>query len=191
MSNKQGRPVKFLLIGRTASGKSSIAKEVCRHLGLKQVISYTTRPMRKTEANGADHIFILETDVNQYKDDIAAYTVINGYQYFTTFDVIDKADIYVIDPNGVDSLKLKCGNRYKFIEIYIFTPKRIAEQRAKQRGDAVSEFRERWDAENEQFKNYERHGTFQWHLINDGTLKESVQKVSRWIQQEMAENSSC
>ena len=119
------KPTKFLIIGRTASGKSSIAKAVCEKLGLNQVISYTTRPRRPKEKDCVDHIFITEEDVEKYKDDIAAYTEINGYKYFTTYDVLDKSDVYVIDPIGVDNLKLKCGDQYRFIEIYIRVPKQL------------------------------------------------------------------
>lgn len=179
------KPVKFLFIGRTASGKSSIAKAVCEKTGLKQVVSYTTRPMRKSEKNGSDHIFITDDEVVQYEDDIAAYTEINGYKYFTTYDVIDKADIYVIDPIGVDNLKIKCGNRYEFIEIYIRTPQKLAEERARIRGDKLKDFKQRWVAENQQFTDYENRHTFAWHLRNDRPFEESVDKVCKWIQIEI------
>lgn len=176
------KPLKFLFLGRTASGKSSIAKAVCKRMGLTQVVSYTTRPMRKSEKNGSDHIFITDEEVSQYEDDIAAYTEINGYKYFTTYDVIDKADIYVIDPIGVDNLKIKCGDRYEFIEIYIRTPQKIAEERARIRGDKLEDFKQRWVSENKQFTDYENRHTFEWHLRNDRPFDESVDKVCSWIQ---------
>lgn len=179
------KPLKFLFIGRTASGKSSIAKAVCENMGLTQVVSYTTRPMRKSEKNGSDHIFITDEDVSQYEDDIAAYTEINGYKYFTTYDVIDKSDIYVIDPIGVDNLKLKCGDRYDFVEIYIRTPQKIAEQRAKKRGDKLKDFKQRWVSENKQFTDYEKRQAFAYHLLNDRPFDESVDKVCSWIQIEL------
>ena len=100
----KNKPLKFLFVGRTASVKSSISKAVGDKMGLKQVVSYTTRPMRKNEKDGSDHIFISDNELNTYKDDIEAYTEINGYKYFTTFDIIDHSDIYVIDPNGSDNL---------------------------------------------------------------------------------------
>ena len=178
------KPLKFLFIGRTASGKSSIAKAVCEKMGLTQVVSYTTRPMRKSEKNGADHIFISDEDVAQYESDIAAYTEINGYKYFTTYDVIDKSDIYVIDPIGVDNLKIKCGDRYEFIEIYIRTPQKLAEIRARMRGDKLKDFKQRWISENKQFTDYENMYTFAWHLRNDRPFDESVNKVCEWIQRE-------
>lgn len=179
------KPIKFLFIGRTASGKSSIAKAVCEKMGLTQVVSYTTRPMRKSEKNGADHIFITDEEVSQYEDDIAAYTEINGYKYFTTYDVIDKSDIYVIDPIGVDNLKIKCGDRYEFVEIYIRTPQDLSETRARLRGDKLKDFKQRWVAENQQFTDYENRHTFAWHLRNDRPFDESVDKVCSWIQIEL------
>lgn len=179
------KSLKFLFIGRTASGKSSIAKAVCEKIGLSQVVSYTTRPMRKSEKNGSDHIFITDTEVAQYENDIAAYTEINGYKYFTTYDVIDNADIYVIDPVGVDNLKIKCGDRYEFIEIYIRTPQKIAEERARIRGDKLKDFKQRWVSENKQFTDYEKRQTFAYHLLNNRPFDESVDKVCKWIQIEL------
>ena len=180
-----GKPLKFLFIGRTASGKSSIAKAVCKRMRLTQVVSYTTRPMRKSEKNGSDHIFITDEEVSQYEDDIAAYTEINGYKYFTTYDMIDKADIYVIDPIGVDNLKIKCGDRYEFIEIYIRTQQKLAEERARIRGDKLKDYKQRWVSENQQFTDYENRHTFAWHLRNDRPFEESVNKVCSWIQIEL------
>ena len=179
------KPLKFLFIGRTASGKSSIAKAVCKRMGLTQVVSYTTRPMRKSEKNGSDHIFITNEEVSQYEDDIAAYTEINGYKYFTTYDVIDQANIYVIDPVGVDSLKIKCSDRYDFVEIYIRTPQKIAEERARIREDKLKDFKQRWVSENQMFTDYENRHTFAWHLRNDRPFDESVDKVCKWIQIEL------
>ena len=179
------KPLKFIFIGRTASGKSSIAKAVCEKMGLTQVVSYTTRPMRKSEKNGSDHIFIPDEDVARYENDIAAYTEINGFKYFTTYDVIDKSDIYVIDPIGVDSLKIKCNDRYEFIEIYIRTPQKLAEERARIRGDKLKDFKQRWVSENQQFTDYENRHTFAWHLRNDRPFDESVDKVCKWIQIEL------
>ena len=179
------KPLKFLFIGRTASGKSSIAKAVCERMGLTQVLSYTTRPMRKSEKNGSDHIFISDEDVAQYETIRISITEINGYKYFTTYDVIDNADIYVIDPVGVDNLKIKCGDRYEFIEIYIRTPQKIAEERARIRGDKLKDFKQRWVSENKMFTDYENRHTFDWHLRNDRPFDESVDKVCKWIQVEL------
>ena len=158
-------------------------------MGLTQVVSYTTRPMRKSEKNGSDHIFIPDEDVARYENDIAAYTEINGFKYFTTYDVIDKSDIYVIDPIGVDSLKIKCNDRYDFVEIYIRTPQKLSETRARVRGDKLKDFKQRWVSENQMFTDYENRHTFAWHLRNDRPFDESVNKVCKWIQIEIAKRN--
>lgn len=175
------KPVKFLIIGRSSSGKSSIAKAVCEKLNLKLVISYTTRPMRPGETNYADHIFINDNDVNKYKDDIAAYTEINGYKYFTTYEIVDQSDIYIIDPNGVLDLKNNLKDQYDFIEIYIRCPINIATERAIQRGDDLTTFMTRYKSENQQFSQYEKSMSFDFHLLNDRSFDEAVNKVVSWI----------
>ena len=179
------KPIKFLVLGRTGSGKTSIVRAVCERMRLKQVVSYTTRPMRESEKVWSDHIFITDSEVAQYENDIAAYTEIDGNKYFVTYDIIDSSDIYVIDPAGLDSLKIKCKDRYEFVEIYIRTPQKIAEERAKLRGDKVKIFQQRWVSENQQFSEYENRHTFAWHLRNDRSFEESVGKVCSWIQLEL------
>lgn len=179
------KPIKFLVLGRTGSGKTSIVRAVCERMRLKQVVSYTTRPMRESEKVWSDHIFITDSEVAQYENDIAAYTEIDGNKYFVTYDIIDSSDIYVIDPAGLDSLKIKCKDRYEFVEIYIRTPQKIAEERAKLRGDKVKNFQQRWVSENQQFSEYENRHTFAWHLRNDRSFEESVDKVCSWIQMEL------
>lgn len=172
-------------MGRTASGKSSIAKEVCKRMGLKLVKSYTTRPMCLGEEKDSDHIFITEEEVDQYRNQIAAYTEINGYQYFTTYDVIDQSDVYVIDPAGITSLKEKCGDRYRFVEIYIWIPQVIVKARALTRGDDIEKFESRYESESGQFSDYEKWHYANYSLLNMKSFEESVDQVCQWIQYEL------
>lgn len=186
------KKLKFLFIGRTASGKSSIAKEVCRRLGLKQVKSYTTRPKREGETEeNSDHYFVTKDDFDfimsdsQVNNGIAAYTEINGYEYCTTIDILDDSDIYVIDPDGVEYLKNHCTNKYDFIEIYFRIPYSISEKRFVDRGGTKQEFKRRYDKESEQFGEYEKLQKFHYHILNDKSFEESVNTVCKWILKEM------
>ena len=70
-------------------------------------------------------------------------------------------------------------------EIYIRTPQKIAEERARIRGDKLKDFKQRWVSENKQFTDYENRHTFEWHLRNDRPFDESVDKVCSWIQIEL------
>lgn len=177
------------MIGRTGAGKSVIARSVCEKLGLKQVKSLTTRhPRNENEKNDSwDHYFVSneEFDYIGNMEGFAAYTEINGNRYATTFDELDKSDVYVIDPAGVKNLKEACGDQYKFIEIYIRVPYRLNEQRFIDRGGTKQEFKSRYDDESTQFAEYEKAQMFDYHLLNDKPLDESVDIVCEWIKKEI------
>lgn len=90
--------------GRTAAGKSSIAKKLSDKLGLKLLQSYTTRAPRPDESadlEHSDHIFISDDEFDKLQD-IAAETTINGVRYCTTMGMLNQSDFYVIDPDGID-----------------------------------------------------------------------------------------
>lgn len=178
------KTVKFLFVGRTCSGKSSIAKAVSEKLGLRVVKSYTTRQPRNNEKNGeSDHYFISEDEFDMLDSvyGFVAETEINNVKYATTYDELKKSDIYVIDPNGVENLMRICGSDFEFVTVYIRVPYKVAEERYVQRGGTKKDFKARYDSENDQFKEYEKRREFDFHLLNDGSLEDSVSSVCEWI----------
>lgn len=182
------KPIKFLFIGRTCSGKSSIAKAVSEKLGLRVVKSYTTRPPRNNEKNGeSDHYFISEDEFGMLGSmyGFVAETEINNVKYATTYEELERSDIYVIDPNGVDNLMRICGNDFELLTIYIRVPYKIAEERYVHRGGTKKDFKDRYDSENNQFKEYEKRKEFDFHLLNDGTFEDSVNNLCRWIKKKL------
>lgn len=100
----------FLFVGRSASGKTTVANTLEKEHGYKQVESYTTRKPRFEGEAG--HVFISKEEFNNL-DELAAYTFYNNHHYGTTFEQLNECDIYVIDIPGVESLlkKLKDDNR--------------------------------------------------------------------------------
>ncbi len=91
----------FLFIGKSASGKTTIANLLEERNDMKQVQSYTTRPPRFEGEVG--HRFITDDECNELED-IVASTLYNGYWYCATLDQINEADIYVIDITGAKEL---------------------------------------------------------------------------------------
>lgn len=175
----------ILVCGRTGSGKSSIINKVCKELGLKQVISYTTRPRRDNERAGSSgHYFIQPMEVAKYTDDMAAWTEINGYEYFATKFELGSSDIYTIDPHGIMDLKNRCNDEFDFVTIYIRTPKALAMSRCKDRGDEA-EFTKRYEAENQQFTNYEKSMQWDYHILNNRSLDDAVATMSKMIRKEL------
>jgi guanylate kinase len=98
----------YLLIGRSASGKTTIANMLTEKYEYKSVSSYTTRPPRYDGEVG--HIFVDDTTFDQLGE-LAGFVEYNGYRYGTTMKQVDDADIYVIDPIGAEYLLDKCTDR--------------------------------------------------------------------------------
>ena len=99
----------YCIVGRTSSGKDTLAKKIVSTFkDISIIVSYTTRPIRDYETDGVDHWFITEEDyIEKYADkEKLAYTEINGYRYFTLKDDVltQKKNIYIIDPNGLKEI---------------------------------------------------------------------------------------
>jgi guanylate kinase len=100
----------FLFVGRSSSGKTTIANTLEEKYGYKQVESYTTRKPRYDGETG--HIFVTKEEFDALGE-LAAYTFYNNNHYGTTFEQLSKCDIYVVDIPGVETLlqKLKDDSR--------------------------------------------------------------------------------
>jgi guanylate kinase len=91
----------YLLVGKSASGKTTIANFLEKMYGHKQVNSYTTRMPRYYGEIG--HMFISNSEFDQLGE-LAAFTTYNGHRYGVTYEQLAQCDIYVIDIPGVESL---------------------------------------------------------------------------------------
>lgn len=161
VSKKLPRTI-YLLVGRTGSGKTTVAQILEQEKGWKTVKSYTTRPPRPGEIESGDHLFITSDEVSQYKSDMAAYTKIGDFEYFTTIDVLNQSDIYVIDPNGINSLMSTVGDQFNFMIVNVEATKEIRKQRVMERDPTKANFEAREAAETEQFDKFEKE--HQWNI---------------------------
>lgn len=145
----------YLIVGRTGSGKDYLARKLTER-GLKQVLSYATRPKRSENENS--HIFITPEEADQFTDKVAQ-TVINGYEYFATAEQVNESDIYIIDPNGIDVL-VKNMPETEFQVVYVqanddLNRKANAVKRAEDKIAEEQVFDQRNAAEDEQFSDFE------------------------------------
>lgn len=90
-----------LLVGKSASGKTTIANFLEKMHGHKQVESYTTRKPRFYNEPG--HIFISDEEFDKLGE-LAAFTRYNGRRYGVTYEQLDQCSVYVIDIPGVKTL---------------------------------------------------------------------------------------
>lgn len=87
-------PKLFVIMGKSATGKDTLYKEILRNdsLDLKEVISYTTRPIRDGEKEGVEYYFVSNDSLEELKAqdkiiEIRQYNTVHGpWNYFTVND---------------------------------------------------------------------------------------------------------
>ena len=141
--------VLVLLVGRSGSGKTTL-EETLELVGFKSVKSYTTRPPRY---EGEDsHIFISKEEFDALENKMG-YTEFNGYEYCATKEQLDEANIYVIDPSGVEYLKEHYHGKKVFI-LYLNARRSVCEERMIDRGDKYSQMVERLKNDDMEFNGF-------------------------------------
>lgn len=150
----------FLIVGRSASGKDYLRHILEKEYGWSFVLSTTTRPRRFPEED--THIFVSPDVASTIPiTDQAAWTTINGYEYYCTKQQINEANAYIIDPNGIQTLRSTMPE-LKYQIIYLIPGDMVTcRQYAIIRGDDSITYDSRMLAEDEQFKQFEKSDEFQ------------------------------
>lgn len=171
------------ITGRTAAGKSVVAKKMAERLGLKVLQSYTTRQPRPDELadmEHSDHIFISNEEYDKLQD-IAAETEINGCRYCTTVEALNQCDFYVIDPDGIDYLKKEHGKEFHIVQFYIYANDEVRKERFLQRGNTESDFESRNADESNQFNAYEQGHKYDIIIYNNRDIDYALNMMEPYI----------
>lgn len=176
---KNKEHVLMCVMAQSAAGKDRLVTELCNRNGWSQLISYTTRPRRNHE--GDTHIFIIDDEYQAMRTngDIAAYTNINGYHYYSTIEQLYQNDFYIIDPIGVQSLKALDLPDLRIVTIYINVPEEVRKERAKMRGDDMNVYRSRVLSERQEFRDMLKDADFDYSISNVDFPK--AYSVLKWI----------
>jgi len=128
----------IVLIGESASGKSTIEKELVKK-GLKKIVSYTTRPIRKGETDGIDYHYISKEEfLNKLHGKFfAEYTIYNSWYYGIAIPDCKNDSVVVVEPHGFSQLKKIEG--LNIISFYIKVDERTRLIRMVERGDNLLE----------------------------------------------------
>lgn len=187
------RPL-FLFVGKSASGKTTIANMLEEKYMFNQVQSYTTRPPRYDGEAG--HIFLTEEEFNNLED-IVSYTLYNNNQYGTTTGLLNKNDIFVVDVPGVESLLQKYKTNRQICIIYFDTTVTTRINRMIDRGDSDVAIISRLlqDEENDWFKELDKlvwqygrvmNRNVELHFVNANDIQANVlEMVLYYINQYM------
>lgn len=108
----------YLFVGKSASGKTTVANFLEKKHSIKQVNSYTTRPPRYEGEIG--HIFVGDEEFDELGE-MVAYTEYNGFRYGTTAEQLDQCQIYVVDVPGVKTLLERYKTNRQIMILYFST----------------------------------------------------------------------
>jgi guanylate kinase len=84
----------FVLSAPSGAGKTSISRELlARQTGLRQSVSFTTRPMRSGEQEGVDYHFVTSTQFEQMVAEgaFAEWAEVHGNRYGTARATLQRA----------------------------------------------------------------------------------------------------
>ena len=149
-----------VLVGKTASGKTTVANELCKHHGYKRIITYTTRPMRENEVQDVDYHFISDEQFNKMVEnneftEYKRYNTVHGvwsYGSIITLEQEYSDDCYVIilTPQGLRDLSRKMS---RYIAFYLNVSFKSQLERLKKRGDEEQQIIKRLKNDAKDFEN--------------------------------------
>ena len=133
----------IILIGPSASGKTSIAKELIEKHHFKKFITNTTREMRIGEVNDVDYHFISREEfLKKEKDNkLIEYTLYNGNLYGTSIEDVSDDKVLIVDINGANKFYEKVKD--KIMIFYITCSLDIIKERMISRGDSEESIKAR------------------------------------------------
>lgn len=180
----------YLFVGKSASGKTSVANFLEKKHGFKQVNSYTTRPPRHEDEIG--HVFVNDEQFDNLGE-LVAYTEYNGFRYGTTAEQLDQCQVYVVDVPGVKTLLEKYKTNRKIVILYFSTTVYTRINRMINRGDSdmaiisrlLQDEKEDWhDKLNDVIWNHRsfwNHSLFLYDMHADDDLASVVTRAERYM----------
>ena len=175
----------IVLVGKTASGKTTVANELCKNHGYKRIITYTTRSMRENEVQDVDYHFISDEQFNKMVEnneftEYKRYNTAHGvwsYGSVITFEQELSDDCYVIilTPQGLRDLSKKMS---RYIAFYLNVSFESQLERLKKRGDEEQQIIKRLQNDVKDFENV--FDIVDYNFYTD-VLSSSPQRVANMI----------
>lgn len=141
----------LVIVGESGAGKSSVAKELKKY-GYKNVVTYTTRPMRDGEKDGIDYHFIDDRQFEILQSRFCLVANYRGWKYATDINDLTDESVIVVTPAGMRELNRLNINLHS---IYINVPRRDRLIKLLERGDDIEEAYRRSLSDVGQFDNIE------------------------------------
>ena len=147
----------IVIIGKSRSGKDTIARYLDDIHKVKPIVSYATRPKRDNETDGVEHKFISKKEMENVKknEKMIAYTINKktGYEYCSTLDSFkpDEWRTYILNPEGLYYLVAHMSKETFLHVVYVDCDEDILRQRGVERNESPEIFEKRISSEREEF----------------------------------------
>lgn len=174
----------FCVLGRSAAGKDTLVNAVCDELGLKRVITNTTRPKRHEFEDTYNFTNVVTYEHDNALGEVAAHTQIGPYHYWATKQQLQNCDFYIIDYDGLKDL-VRNNPNLNIVTLYIFVPlgERIKRARLRQ-PQSMDAYYARLKAEDEQFEQLEQTQDYDYIIINE-SFNEAKEEIIEIINKEL------
>lgn len=172
----------IVLLGKTCSGKTTIAKEFEKE-GFRKVVTCTTRPKRVSEKDGTDYNFLDQAVFDEMKRngefaETAEYVMANdqkvSYGSLKKDFEGDETKILVLTPSGLKTIR---ESGLPVFAVYVKTDNETIKKRLKMRGDDPEEAIRRLAADDDVFKDAEKLSDF---VVNGKKTPEcNVERITK------------
>lgn len=168
----QGK-VCLCLLGPSGVGKTTVEKYL-KDRGYSSVASYTTRAPRYEGEEG--HIFLTDEEFDALPP-LVAFTNFNGNRYGVTGDVVDNADVYVIDVYGVRELRQKYAGSRRLVVVGLVADEDECRKRMEHRGDKTDAVDARIAHDRKAFKGMESVCDYLIPAVEANTTAHTVEEI--------------
>ena len=153
----------FVLVGKSACGKSTILHEVLSKLDIPVLISQTTRPPRNGEIDGKEYKFVdMHTFDSDYKnEDVLEYdcyridSIKQTWIYYSKkSDLLlpNTSQITILSPTGLAQLMSNKELKNNIVSIYIDSPDKLRQKRYLTRAISPDNMNDRFERDERNFQ---------------------------------------
>lgn len=173
-----------ILVGKTCTGKTTLAKHLEDKLNFIRIKTSTTRPRRDGEDPDAYYFFTRNNfDHYQYEEAFLEVDEVNGFKYGSFYrdylfdDTNDRLNkVVVLTPEGVYNV-VEQIDKDGLLIIWVDPPEEDVLKHAVARGDSVSLVRKRLEEEKEIFERFEHSALADTVFYKN----ESIEEMADWI----------
>lgn len=166
-----------VVLGKSASGKTTVARYLSSNYKYDFVVPFTTRPKRNNEQHEVDYVFVSENTFNQIDslNKFYAKSSFRGWNYGICETDLETVDHPIIVGDNKMLPQIVSNKQYHPILLYIVRDDTVRVKEQKERGCDPKEIIRRFDDEQIVWKEITENPLYKLYYINnDSNLENSI-----------------